>query len=79
MDRTTSPAFLRVTLGACDMEHWIDYLILITYFRIRVEVIGSALNRAFEVTADNFDDYYNINSVRKHGEIIDSAPSEYVV
>ena len=39
MDRQTSPAFLRVVLGVCDIEHWVDYLNLINYFRIKTDMV----------------------------------------
>ena len=77
-DRETSPAFLRIMLGVCDIEHWIDYLILINYFRISVEVIGSAVNRAFEVSADCFNDNYNIGSINDIEKILNKTDEKLI-
>ena len=87
IDRQTSPAVLRVVLGVCDIEHWVDYLNLINYFRIKTDMVWSAVNKVFEVSAEYLDNYYNFNRVadikniliETNNELIDLVPSEYLL
>ena len=87
MDRQTSACFLQVLLGVCDIQSWIDYSKLINYFRIKMIIIGSALNKSFEGIASYFNSLYGIsddcnvavlfNTNLIGEELIDSVPTEY--
>lgn len=61
LTKQASTAFMRILIGVCDMEHWIDYLNLCNYYRTIIIIKNSMASICLINSMEYLNEKFNIN------------------